>query len=168
MSSVPIVASRSTSGWYLREPFLRSLESLSVCPLDELLHLFGCQCLPSPKFEKRIQQDRSQRHHFRKQSPLRIWFLLIGIRVGQKHLTAPLAQRQTLTLGHSHKLFVFALGHFRANGSIPQLIGRHNKNLREGSSNKAVRPLASEQNKQVNAERWNLAASACSSLTHAA
>src|SRR6266566_531285 len=44
-------------------------------------------------------------------------------------LLAPLAQRQTVTLGDSDKLFVLALGHLRTNGSIAQLIGRHVEDL---------------------------------------
>jgi hypothetical protein len=168
-NSDPIAASRRTPCCCL-EAFLRSVESLSVGPLDELLHLFGRECLALAKLEERIQQDRSQRHHFRKQGLFRNIGLLPFIGVGslQEHLAAPLAQRQTFTLSQSHKLFVFGLGHLRTNGSIPQLIGWHNQNLQEGTSKKTIRSNMSEQNKEVNEERRKLTASARSSLTRAA
>jgi hypothetical protein len=131
MSSAPIVASRPTSSWYFRKPFLRSLESLSIGPLDQPVQFLGCEHCPLSELKQCIQQDRSERHHFRKQS-------LFGgdgpcpfsaVCVRQEHLTAPFAQRQTVTLGYSGKLFVFAFGHLRTNGSIPQLIGRHDEDL---------------------------------------
>jgi hypothetical protein len=131
MSSGPIVASRPTSGWYFRESFLRSLESLSIGPLDQPVQFLGCQHCPLSELKQCIQQNRSQRHHFRKQSlfggngpcPFN------GVCLRQEHLTAPFAQRQTVTLGYSDKLFVFVLRHLRTNGSIPQLIGRHDEDL---------------------------------------
>jgi hypothetical protein len=131
MNSGPIVASRPTSGWYFRKSFLRSLESLSIGPLNQSVQFLGCQHCPLSELKQCIQQDRSQRHHFRKQSlfggngPC----LFSGACLRQEHLTAPFAQRQTVTLSYSDKLFVLALGHLRTNGSIPQLIGRHDEDL---------------------------------------
>jgi len=69
MSSGPIVASRPTSGWDFRESFLRSLESLSIGPLDQPVQFLGCQHCPLSELKQCIQQNRPQRHHFRKQSP---------------------------------------------------------------------------------------------------
>jgi len=131
MSSGPIVASRPTSGWYFRNSFLRSLESLSICPLDQPVQFLGCEHCPLSELKQCIQQDRSQRHHFRKQGlfggngPC----LFSGVCLRQEHLTAPFAQRQTVTLGYGDKLFVLALRHLRTNGSIAKLIGRHDEDL---------------------------------------
>jgi hypothetical protein len=166
-SSGPIFASRPTSGWYVCKPFLRSLESLSIGSLDQPVQFLGCEHCPLSELEQGIQQDHSQRHHFRKQSlfggngP----FPFSGACLRQEHVAAPFAQRQTVTLGYSDKLFVFALRHLRTNGSIPQLIGRHDEDLLGANIEETVRPNLSEQNKEVNAERRNSTASARDSLT---
>src|SRR5438552_1993949 len=110
MSSGPIVASRPTSGWYFRDSFLSSLESLSIGLLDQPVQFLGCEHCPLSELEQCIQQDRSQRHYFRKQSLFGGNGLcaLSGACLRQEHLTAPLAQRQTVALGYSDKLFVLA------------------------------------------------------------
>jgi hypothetical protein len=166
MNSGPIVASRPTSGWYFRHSFLRSLESLSIGPLDQPVQFLGCEHCPLSELKQCIQQDRSQRHHFGKQSLFGGNGLcpFSGACLRQEHLAAPLAQRQTFTLGYSDKLFVFALRHLRANGSIPQLIGRHDEDLLGQTLKKTIRTNLSKQNKEVNAERPNSTASALDSL----